>query len=116
MITNHQKNVKQTIPLADGKNILLIESTEKSTASNSTYSKLTVYQVSKFGVLECKQIYEDMFVNQHMLENQQVSYIYDENAKIFTLLLDYGDLNQPYEWKDKTEEHPTLWEYEINLS
>ncbi|MDE6658053.1 MAG: hypothetical protein K2J88_05665, partial [Oscillospiraceae bacterium] len=112
---NNQKNIKQTIALSDGKNILLIESEEKSTATNTTYPELTVYQTSKFGVRECKYVYEDMFVNQHMLKNQQVSYTYDENTKIFTLLLDYGDLNPPYEWKEKTEEHPTLWEYEIIL-
>ena len=50
-----------------------------------------------------------------MLANQQVSYTYDENTKIFKLLLDYGDLNPSYEWKDETEEHPTLWECEIIL-
>ncbi|MDE6776716.1 MAG: hypothetical protein K2J25_02165, partial [Oscillospiraceae bacterium] len=112
---NNQKNKKQTIQLSDGKNILLIESEEKSSATNTTYPELTVYQASKFGVRECKHIYEDMFVNQHMLKNQQVSYTYDENTKKITLLLDYGDLNPPYEWKDETEEHPTLWEYEIIL-
>lgn len=115
LFSNNQKNVKQTIPLCDGKNILLIESEKKFTATSSTYSELIVYQTSKFGVRECKSIYEDMFINQHMLANQQVSYTYDENTKIFKLLLDYGDLNPSYEWKDETEEHPTLWEYEIIL-
>lgn len=112
----NQKHVKQTIQLPDGRNVLLIESESKYTSSNTPFQQLEVYQKSNFGVRKCQDIYEDMFKNQHMLENQQVTYTYDENTRIFTLLLDYGDLNPPYQWENKSEEHPPLWKYEIMLS